>query len=256
MNKFFCLALCLLGQAASAHDFWLQPAAFWSAVGARIPITLQVGHGPSRQQSAIPLRRIVRAEVDGKAADIVANGIEPRRAGTYLVGMETDNRAQSHLPAQRFNEYLIAEGLTDALDYRERHGQMAREGSETYSRRTKAILQAGPVASDVSRPLGMTLEIIPLVNPYAQPAPAQFPVTVLYEGAPLAGALVRLTNLDSDAEPFESRLTDRDGRASFSMPARGQWMFNVVWTKPLPEGSKTDFDTVFSSLSFGFTGKP
>jgi len=26
----------------------------------------------------------------------------------------------------------------------------------------------------------------------------------------------------------------------------------VIWTKPLPRSEETDFETVFSSLSFGF----
>jgi hypothetical protein len=26
----------------------------------------------------------------------------------------------------------------------------------------------------------------------------------------------------------------------------------VVWTRPLPEGSEADFETTFSSLSFGY----
>jgi len=34
------------------------------------------------------------------------------------VVLETDDRAQSHLPAIRFNDYLRAEGLTAALEQR------------------------------------------------------------------------------------------------------------------------------------------
>ena len=64
----------------------------------------------------------------------------------------------------------------------------------------------------------------------------------------LAGALVKLTDLKNDASPFEVHLTDRDGRASFTMPSSGTWLLNVIWTKALPRSE----ETVFSSLSFGF----
>jgi|HubBroStandDraft_6_1064221.scaffolds.fasta_scaffold63991_2 hypothetical protein len=71
-------------------------------------------------------------------------------------------------------------------------------------------------------------------------------------GRPLAGALVKLTNLENDASPFEMHLTDHDGRANLTMPKSGTWLLNVIWTKSLPRSEATDFETVFSSLSFGF----
>jgi len=43
----------------------------------------------------------------------------------------------------------------------------------------------------------------------------------------MAGALVKLTNLEDDASPFEVHLTDHDGRASFAMPNSGTWLLNV-----------------------------
>jgi hypothetical protein len=36
------------------------------------------------------------------------------------------------------------------------------------------------------------------------------------------------------------------------MPRSGSWLLNVIWTKPLAASDETDFETVFSSLSFGF----
>jgi uncharacterized GH25 family protein len=78
-------------------------------------------------------------------------------------------------------------------------------------------------------------------------------VRVLYEGRPLAGALVKLTDLAHDAAPLEQHRTDGEGRAGFVMPTGGAWMMDVVWTKPLTDEG-VDFETVFSSLSFGFPG--
>jgi uncharacterized GH25 family protein len=104
----------------------------------------------------------------------------------------------------------------------------------------------------VSKPVGLPLEIVPEANPYGVPQSAILPVRVIYAGRPLAGALVKLTNLKDDASPFEVHLTGRDGRASFTMPNSGTWLLNVIWTKALPRSEETDFETVFSSLSFGF----
>jgi uncharacterized GH25 family protein len=173
--------------------------------------------------------------------------------------LQTDYRAQTHLPSLRFNDYLKAEGLTPALEQRARLQLMDADGSERYSRCAKAIVQVGPSARRaqtlISKPIGLPLEIVPEVSPYDVPRSATLPVRVIYAGHPLAGALVKLTNLEHDASPFEVRNTDDQGRASFTMPSAGSWLLNVIWTKPLPRSEETDFETVFSSLSFGFASE-
>jgi hypothetical protein len=235
-------------------------------------MTLQVGHGPFRQRSPIPLSRITRFEAiapDGAMIDLRNNlhlgsstedgDLRFHAPGAYVLVFETDNHAQSHLPAIRFNDYLRVEGLTPALQQRERTHRMDADGSESYSRQAKSIVQVGPPGAgpqaQVTRPSGLLLEIIPEQSPYAEPRPATLPVRVIYEGRPLAGALLKLTNLEHDATPLEMHLTDREGRANFTLPGEGTWLLNVIWTKPLPSSRETDFETVFSSLSFGLPSR-
>jgi hypothetical protein len=176
--------------------------------------------------------------------------------GTYLLVFQTDNHAQAHLPAIRFNDYLKVEGLTPALERRARLKMTDADGSERYSRCAKSIVQVGPpgAGSDrqVSKPIGLPLEIVPEADPYRVPRPSTLPVRVLYAGQPLPGALVKLTNLEDDGTPLEVHLTDHDGRASFTVPGSGPWLLNVIWTEPLGPSEEADFETTFSSLSFGF----
>jgi uncharacterized GH25 family protein len=253
----------------TAHDFWVQPNDYWTSALNTTAFSLQVGHGPFRQRSPIPLNRIARFEaistvgsridlhdclqLGGQADD---GHITFSKPGTYVLVMETDARAQSHLPAIRFNDYLKVEGLTPALEQRERTHRTSADGSENYSRRAKSLVQVGPPETasqaQVTEPLGLLLEIVPEQNPYAVPQSATLPVRVVYEGQPLVAALVKLTNLEHDEAPFEMHLTDREGRAIFAMPTHGAWLLNVIWTKVLPNTRDTDFETVFSSLSFGF----
>ena len=113
--------------------------------------------------------------------------------------------------------------------------------------------KADPAAkSAATRPLGLTLEIVPEKNPYTLAAAQKLPVRVFYEGKPLAGALVKLTKLDQDAKPMAMQRTDAAGRTAFSLPRAGKWQLNVVWTKPLAGNPKAEFETVFSSLAFGY----
>lgn len=262
------LALCFTS-LVHAHDFWIQPNAYWVQPQAVTPMTIQVGHGPARQRSPIPLRRIVRFDAVGpNGARIDLRGglqlggaqkdgdIVLPTAGVYLVVLQTDDLAQTHLPALRFNDYLKVEGLTPALEQRTRLNRMDADESESYSRCAKAILQVGTAGVDsqtqITRPLGLPLEIVPERSPYATPRSPTLPVHVIYQGHPLSGALVKLTRLESDANPFETHVTDVAGRTVFTMPTTGTWLLNVIWTRPQPPSAETDYETIFSSLSFGF----
>jgi len=270
----FTLALLLAcsGSPVHAHDFWVQPSTYLVPAGTIIPMTLQVGHGTARQRSPIPLRRIARFDAlapDGAKTDLkgrlhLGSASEDghfalQKPGAHVIVLQTDNRAQTHLPSLRFNDYLKAEGLTPALYQRTRLHRMDRDGSENYSRCAKSIVQVGLRGAgsqrQVTRPVGLPLEIVPDRSPYAVPGSATFPVHVLYMGRPLAGALIKLTRLEDDAAPFETHLTDRAGRATFAMPAEGTWLLNVIWTRVQPSSAETDFETIFSSLSFGFSAK-
>lgn len=264
----FALALAALCCApAAAHDFWIQPEPYRPEPQAVTALTLQVGHGRDRQRSAIPLRRIQRFEAlasDGRRVDLRPQlQPDPRApadarfampAGAWLLVLETDAGAQSRLPAPRFNDYLRAEGLTPALEQRRLQGRDGAEGSERYSRRSKALLRVGAgaapaeVAALLARPVGLPLEILLDADP--QTRGARLPVRVLWQGRPLPGALVKLTRLENDAEPLDARRTDAGGRAEFAAPGAGTWLLNAIWTRPLPADAEVDFETTFSSLSF------
>jgi uncharacterized GH25 family protein len=272
MNRRYAVVTALLGgmvlaPAADAHDFWVQPQQYWSQPDASIPVTLQVGHGAERQRSQIRSSRISRFAAfapDGTSHD-VRSKLHLRGAsddgqlrfdapGAYVIVLETDNGGRSALPAHRFNDYARDEGLTPALDYRERAGKMTADTAESYRRVSKAIVQSGAVDSGsqahVTTPLGLVLEIVPERSPYA--GGEDLPVRVFFEGQPLAGALVKLIQLEHDDAPIAERRTDSSGHASFPLTRSGNWLLNVVWTKPAAAPADVDFDTTFSSLTFGF----
>ena len=261
------IAMCIGGAVvapAVAHDFWIQPARFAVRAGESVPVTLLVGHGTARQRWGVPAGRVLRF------ADITATGSIDQRAllhtesgdndadlifyrpGTHMVILES-GAAISELPALRFNDYLKAEGLTPAIAQRLKTGKTGTDGREFYSRRAKTLIQVGPAVAQphVTRPTGFKLEIVPQKNPYDLKSGETLPLVILYEGRPLSGATVKLNNLDFDNAPIAQKLTDASGRVAFNVPLTGRWQLNVIWTKPIIN-PKADFDTIFSSLSFGF----
>lgn len=261
------VALVVSG-AALAHDFWIQPQRFWLATGGSTSLAILVGHGPARQHWVLRLNRVValvslgpggrRLDRSGTlrqgtyAPDAQLDFAEP---GTHVVAFENTASTNS-LPADRFNDYLRAEGIRPALIWRQRTNASDQPGRESYSRRAKTLVQVGPpgrtAQPQVTRPLGLTLEIVPEINPYQPGAARMLPVRIIYQGRTLPGAFVKLNDLEHDEQPVETHQTDSAGRAIFRLPRSGQWQLNVVWAKPLRGVSDADFETVFSSLSFGF----
>lgn len=258
-----CIAL-----PAAAHDFWLQPTGFWVTSGSTTGLSLLVGHGANRQLWDADIRRLTRFYSVGPAATTELRGairqggtgqIALTAPGVHVLALETSH-AQSDLPAIRFEDYLRVEGLTPAIDARRRAGQTDQPGQEIYSRRAKALIRVGPgaamEAANVTTPLGLTLEIVPERNPYAVPVGQALPFRIYYLGHPLPGALVKLTNLGADAEPAATSISNASGRVAFTMPRRGAWQVNVVWTRPIAGNPTAQFDTTFSSLTFGFDAAP
>jgi uncharacterized GH25 family protein len=259
-----------LAAPAVGHDFWVQPLDFWIAPNTSVMTTLQVGHGEFRERWDSDPARVTLFRSLGPGGEVVDHRpvlragsmsqdhpIRFGAAGTHVLMLQT-NYAESTLPALRFNDYLKQEGLTPALALRARTRTEDRPGREIYSRRAKALVQVGAATDKpqpwVTRPVGLSLEIVPDVNPYALGAGGRLPVRVVYQGKPLPGATVKLNDLHFDGRPVKSLVTDAAGRAVFVIPRRGAWQLNVLWTKPLIGNPEADFDTTFSSLTFGFPG--
>ena len=146
--------------------------------------------------------------------------------GTQMLLFESTD-ALSNLPSIRYNDYAKVEGLTPALEYRARTGQTEANGRESYSRRCKALIDVGGGAGGkpnpaITRPVGFTLEIVPAISPYALKPGQLLPVQVLYQGRPLAGALVKLTNLEFDVRPVSIAPYRRLRPCSVPNPAYGR----------------------------------
>ena len=267
MNRFTLIVASLAAAPAMAHDVWIQPATFAAAVDAEVPLTIFVGHAELRQRWGVAANRVTRFEDIGSGGKRdrrgelhTASGNEDARLrfarlGTHLVVMASDN-AFSELPAIRYNDFIKVEGLSAAINWRAARSLTDTPGREIYSRRAKALVVVGGNAGSdaaVTRPAGLTLEIVPLHSPYTLATGKDLPVQVLFRGKPLAGALVKLTNLDFDAHPVAMKRTDRAGRTAFSVARRGKWLINTIWSVPVAGNPKADFETIFSSLTFGFT---
>ncbi len=264
-SALFATGLAVLASAAPAmaHDFWIDLPRYHQP--ADTPIALRFVIGDTRVEPWETLwRKVVSLRDYGPAGvtDLQA-GIRPQTptdsggatirlsgAGTHVIAFES-TLAENDIAAAEFNKYARHEGLTPALEQRARSGSEGQRGRETYSRRAKALVQVGtPATANATKAIGLTLEITPETNPYALAPGTPLVLRVDWHGRPLAGASVVLEPLDGNQAHGTPVITDAAGQARFPAPTRGRWRANVVWTQPITH-PRAEFDTVFSSLTFG-----
>ena len=262
---FSAVALLAAATPSIAHDMWIAAPSFSVEEIAVLPISLRVGHADEQDRWNASWDRIHSFRSygpdgveDQQATLIVPHEIGPnanvtlKSAGTHIVALES-YQASSTLQADEFNAYLATEGLDLAAKTRADAGTTDTPGVEVYSRRAKMLVQVGALpSSNVLKPVGHTLEIVPVVNPYDRRTETALPVRVLFQGRPLAAAQVRVLALGVKNARVQKLRTDEQGQASFLVPSRGAWLVMAVHARPTTDNPDATFDTVFASLTFGF----
>lgn len=260
------LSLWLLSgwSAASAHDFWLQPEEYSMESNAPLGVDVFIGHPEDQMRWPLSPERVIafRSVGSGGVTDHQSRVVEGEPTpqltfkgdGLHWLTIETQDSI-STLGAKKFNDYVADEGLKAIALDRTRRRAMRKKGVERYSRRGKALVAIGDwrtaSADHVTRPLGLTLELVPQTNPMDVGAGEPWPLTVHYRGQALAGATVKQISIGDDT-PIIKHVTDANGQISPPRPEGGAWVYHVIWSTPLPDHYDEDYDTIFSSLSVNF----
>jgi hypothetical protein len=252
------LALAAAGRA-SAHDFWIEPSTFHPSAGARVAAGFRVGQNLAGD--ALPLlpelvdRFVVAGS--GAGAELDENPGGDPAGWAPIDGPGLHWIAYQSLPfplvldAAKFeNEYLKVEGLERIVEERARKGQSAAPGRERFYRCAKTLLSTpgkGPELFDA--PLGLTLELVPRKNPYALKPGGALPLTLLFRGRPLAGALV-VAMEKGDPKKTVSARTDAKGAALLPIARGGFWLVKAVHMEPAPADAGVDWQSWWASITF------
>ena len=250
--------------AAAAHNFWLQPETHTPDPGEQVRVDFKVGDaGAEASDWGVYWERIasfrlygpdgatdqqgaVRTTTRGEVGTALVSVEQP---GSYALSFES-TPSFSDLEGVRFDRYVANEGLTAIAEHRAMTRAGEANGTELYSRRAKALLQVGDTpTANVTRPIGQTLEIVPLSNPFAMRAGEMLEVEVLWRGAPLEGATLHVITPSRNPDG-DKLLTDADGRASFVLEHGSRYLLTTVWGVPAPNDRRGDYFTIFSSLTF------
>ena len=142
--------------------------------------------------------------------------IDFARPGTHLVAITTEP-SEIVLPAEKFNDYLRAEGLAAVLRERARSGRSETPGRERYRRNIKTLVQVGARGdATFAARTGQRLEIMPRSDPARAHSGKPLAFTLLFDARPLPQALVKFWHRSGDRVQVLSATTDRNGQVAFT----------------------------------------
>jgi uncharacterized GH25 family protein len=252
---------------AGAHELWLSPSSYAPAMGTPISISANVGTGfrgdpkpyaaPRALRWELRTSRVTDLKPLAAHGDLVWARFAPPDLGGCLLDYES-GFTDLELPGADFERYLATEGLDAPLAARHRAHQEALPGRERYARCAKTWI-AGGDSSRAVKPVGLTLEVVPLGSLERS---GRLPVRVLFHGRPLSGALVRAWKQpvgagavprdaavrDSVPPVFAAR-TDRSGLVSIDV-SPGEWLVGAVHMLPSEDKREADWQSWWASLTF------
>jgi len=245
--RLLVLAAVLVSSPALAHDFWIEPSAFTPEAHALVTLKLWVGEhlgGESlpRNESQIEWFTAIRGGVEspvlGFDGSDPAGILRPQAPGGLLIAYRS-LRSPVTLDPAKFGAYLAKEGLPPVP-----------AGPEVFSRCAKSLLAVGGRGDPgFTKPVGLTLELVPETDPYTLGPGAALTVRLLYLGKPLPGALVMALDA-TDAESPQQVRTGPDGRATFTLKRSGAWLIKAVHMIPARGDTGAKWESFWASLTF------
>ncbi len=244
------LAALVSAATAGAHDYWLEES---RARGKGVAVRMRFGeHFGAGEEKGLQRRRLksFRLFTPKEDLDLLPDTRENAKPaarfpakqarGGALVAMER-LPARITLDHDRFNRYLVHEGLDAITALREEKRWTRRAGREEYTRHLKLLIPGENGAGGLAdREVGHRLEILFDADPWRLPAGGELPVRVKFEQAPLANATVDCLRRDADGKVHrERRKTDAEGRASFPLGNAGIHVVRLVHMRSL--GESADF---------------
>lgn len=141
---------------------------------------------------------------------------------------------------------------------RARLGESTRPGRERYSRFGKTLIKVGDAPGDAAatRPVGLKAELVPLTDPTSLKAGERCRFRLLFDGKPVAGAMVGAiyasAKTGADQWPLTA-WTDAEGEVEFALNDRGPWLVRSVHMvrRAGERGAEAaDWESYWASLSF------
>lgn len=261
-NFSFVIFFVLCLGVAAGHEFWLEPNRFFANVGDKIRVQVLVGENFKGERAEGKKNRIsqYRHYAAGGSTNLTptltgdfydAVTVPLTTPGTHLFSFANTPKFLT-MKADSFLLYLQEDGLDNAITLRRQRVETNKPSRELYQRCVKSLVQVGAKPDNTfAANTGMMLEIIPLKNPYTQHPGQIAEFSIMFDGKPLTGALVRYWNRDAvNRVTEEKQRSDAQGYTRFRLKA-GANMVSVVRMVPHDTPTEADWHSYWGSLTFG-----
>jgi hypothetical protein len=243
------------------HDLYLRPRTFRLAPGQAGVVEFHNGEAFPNSQVPPVLARLrgmkvlslkgeqplIGVRIVGKAA--LGSFKAPESPAFLVVGETTPNYIE--LPAPKFEEYLAHESLASISEWRKAHGEAGKPGREMYSKYVKAILHTGAVDAFVTKPVGQTIEFVPMVDPASLKPGDKLTVRILFRGSPAADLHVEASSATGGAvKERQLSRTDREGKIDIPLDVPGLWKLHAIRMERGQNTAHADWESFWASLTF------
>jgi hypothetical protein len=255
------VAAIAAGGKGSAHEFWIEPAAFSVEPGATIEADLRVGEEfRGSRQSYLP-RNFARFEVvaggaalpvEGRLGDLPALAMADMPEGLAVVVHETTARDLTWSEWDRFLGFAEHKDLGDVTEMQAARGLDQEGVREEYFRYAKALVAVGDGAGADAR-MGLRTEFVALANPYTDDLSAGFPVQLWLGDTVRADEQVELFDEAPDGTVTVSlHRTDADGIARLPVTPGHRYMIDAVTLEAVDPVEETDpeWRTLWANMTF------
>jgi uncharacterized GH25 family protein len=185
------LVFFLAASKVGAHDLWLIPPL---KATLKESVVMEAGIGMEFPLSVVapavdryPRKFVVQP--DGKTLPLKSAGkkdlvsfleFEPALQGIYVIAVETTPKI-IELEADRFNEYLVTDGMPHIFRLRAKEKTLNQPAKERYRKSPTVLVSIGAgMAGAWNKPIGLPLEIVALQNPFERKPGDTLRVQVLF----------------------------------------------------------------------------
>ena len=261
-KNIFLLCLFTLAIPLFAHEFWLQPDKFIYKRGDNVNVKFLVGENFEGDNWSGNITKVKSLKLyfldveDDLSAQLSENKGDSLHFSFYdeCTAMVTFNSTNSFisLGAKKFNDYLIEDGLQNAIDYRKQNNETDSSSREFYQRSVKTIFQVGAKKNNVSVVTGLPLDIIPQLNPYTLKSNDSLSLQILFNKQPLLNNVIKVWHRYHNKTILQQLTTDVNGKIKIKITTNGKWMVSTVKMEHIDNNEKANWQSFWGSCTWGY----
>lgn len=262
-KPFLVISFLTIISSILAHEFWLSPVKYIYKRGEKINVRFFVGEnfeGLNWKGNKENIRSLklyyggVNDDLSKYISDNRGDSIELTMLdeGTNLIAFNSTNTF-IEIEAPKFHEYLLEDGLLNAIEYRKENNETECMGREFYQRCAKTLIQVGTKKDNTNLlATELPIDIIPFTNPYTLKHKDSLKVKILFNEEPVSNSLVKIWHHTNGKTIKTDLTTNVSGEVKFPVITTGKWMVSIVKMIRLENDPRAQWQSYWGSLTWGY----